>query len=262
MAAGSPEYVGSGGRDTTGVANAWGAGGGNFIRRILNAVIPVTVVERIYGEIDGSLFGLTAGNTHLIAQRPAVEFVSEFRDWELHSINVWYPVQFDVGLTGGFNNYRVTTNLFTAVAGYNPIEFLPVGPFGPQLVTNSNFDQGTVRGFGGNNPVNNPNGFGYVLADENTRVGIQGAVGTNFLASDSFGRSYVSSGGGDRPIAVDKKLVNSVWFHRPLRIRRGRRITIQLQMADDTTSYNPGFPLQVAILYSELENPRESYRTP
>lgn len=261
MAAGAPEYAGSSGRDTTGLADAWGTRGGNFIRRILDSVIPVTVIERFYGELDGSLFGLTAGNTHLIAQRPAVEFVSDFRDWELHQINVWYPIQGTNGGTGGPSEYRVTTTLFTAVSGYNPIEFIPVGPFGPQLVTNSNFDQGTVRGFGGNNPVNNPNGFGYVLADETTRVGVKGSA-TVFQASDSLGRAYLDSGGVDQPIAVDKKMVNSFWFQRPLRVRRGRRITIQLQMLNATASYAPGFPLQCSILYTELENPRSSYRTP
>jgi len=258
---GAAGYEGSAGRDTTGLGNAWGTRGGSFIRSILNAVIPVTVVERWYGELEGSLFGLSAGTVGSFGLRPAVEFFSAFADWELHAINCNYPIMGTVGATGGPTEYRVATTLFTPVGSFNPTQFSPVGPFGPQLVTNANFDQGTVRGFAGVNPLNNPFGLGWVLADVVTRVGTLGS-GIVDNVSDSYGREYVASGGQRTAIATDKKLQNHTWFHRPLRIKRGRRITVQLQALDATLQYTPDHSLSVSILYTELPNPRGSFRTP
>ena len=254
-------YEGTAGRDTAGLGNAWGTRGGSFIRSIFNAVIPVTVIERWYGELEGSLFGLSGGTLGNFGLRPAVTFVSEFADWELHAINCWYPVMATNGVTGGPSDYRVATNLFTPIDAYDPTQFGPSGPFGPQLVTNANFDQGTVRGFGGTNPINSPNGFGFVLADVVTRIGAFGTTIEDQI-SDSWGRGYISGGGVERQLATDKKLVNTVTFRRPMRIKRGRRITVQLTGDDATFQYDPVHTLNVSILYSELPNPRQSYRTP
>lgn len=254
-------YESSSGRNTEGLGNAWGSRGGSLIRSIFNAVIPVTVVERWYGELDGSLFGLTAGFEGLLAHRPSVEFFSESRDWELHSINLNYPLMINNGGTGGSVQYRIVTTLFTAFAGYNPIEFNPTILFGPQLITNETFNQGTVRGQGGANPVNNPLGIGYLLCDDSMRIGMKGTAGNHDVRNDAMWREYIDSGGVDRPIGFDKKLMNSIHFRRPLRIRRGRRITVQLQGLDDTFSYTPNMSLQCSILYTELPNPRGSFMT-
>lgn len=254
-------YEGSSGRDTEGLGNAWGTRGGSFLRSIFNAVVPVTIVERWYGELDGSIFGLTAGTPGATGFRPSVEFFSFQRDWELHSINVSYPIMATVG-AGGPTPYRIITSLFTAFAGFNPIEFDPTILFGPQLITNTTFNQGSVRGQGGVAPINSPLGFGYVLADTTTRVGVKGSGGGTIINNqDSWGRAYLDSTGDDQPISQDKKLMNSIYFHRPLRIKRNRRITVQLQGADTTFSYEPDFNLQVSITYTELPNPRGSFMT-
>ncbi len=255
------EYESSSGRDTAGLGNAWGTRGGSLLRGIFNAVIPVTIVERWYGKLDGSLFAQTAGTPGSLGFRPAVEFFSQNRDWELHAINISYPVMADVGLTAGPPEYRIITNLFTAFAGFNPIEFNPTVLFGPQLITNDTFNQGTVRGQGGVAPVDNPLGFGLVLADVTTRVGVRGSFGAVPQKSDSYGRSYVDGAAVDQPIASDKKLQNQITFRRPMRILRGRRITVQLNGADNTFSYDPLHSLQVSILYTELPNPRGSFST-
>jgi len=254
-------YEASAGRDSTGLGNAWGTRGGSFIQRIFNAVIPVTIVERWYGDTDGSLFGLSAGTLGTFGLRPAVIFISTFVDWELHSINVWFPQMQGVAATGGPLEYRIATNLFTEASGFNAILINPVGPFGPQLVTNDNFNQGSVRGFGGVNPLNNPNGFGYILNELVTRVGAFGS-GTVDQISDSWGRAYTNTAMVQAPIAVDKKMCNAITFRRPLRIKRGRRLAIQLTGEDATFQYNPIFSLNVSITYTELPNPRASYRTP
>jgi len=257
------EYESSSGRNTEGLGNAWGTRGGSLLRGIFNAVIPVTIVERWFGELDGSLFGLTAGTTATAGFRPAVEFFSASRDWELHSINVSYPLQSATSGGAAPTDYRIITSLFTAFAGFNPIEFNPTILFGPQLITNETFNQGTVRGQGGVNPINSPLGFGYVLADTTTRVGIRGTFGVSPIPAnqDSWARTYIDSGMVDQQIGQDKKLMNTISFPRPLRMRRNRRITVQLQGADLTFSYVPGFTLQVSITYTELPNPRGSFST-
>lgn len=252
-------YEGSSGRDSSGLGNAWGTRGGSLVRRIFNAVVPVTVVERWYGELDGSQFGLTGGTSGALAFRPAVEFWSDSRDWELHTISCHYPIMWNVGLTAGPLEYRIVTTLFTAFAGFNPIEFNPTILFGPQLITNTTFNQGTVRSMGGVSPVNNPLGFGYVLADVVTRVGVFGAF-TQPQISDAWGREYISGGGARTAIAQNKKLVH-FHFQRPLRVKRHRRITVQLQGDDATFSYQPLHSLNVSIIYNELPNPRGSYLT-
>lgn len=253
-------FVGSSGRDTTGLANAWGSHGGSLIRSVFNAVLPVSVVERWFGEIEGSLFGLTVGVGHLAGHRPSVELFSDRVDWELHSLNIWYPQQ-AVPAPGGPTEFRVVTSLFTAPGNYNPIAINPTAEFGPQLVTNVSFTQGSVRGQGGHSTVNSPNGLGYTLSDWTSVFGTLGS-GTIDNVSDQMGREYLNVLSQRRPVQWQKHLENYIYFHRPLRIRRGRRLTIQLQMENFTTNSTPGFPLQVSAMYNELPNPRGSYLTP
>jgi len=255
-------YAQSSGRDTGGLSNAWGGiGGGSFIRRIFNAVVPVTIVERWYGQLDGSLFGLTTGTGGFLGFRPSVEFFSDERDWELHAINVSWPVMANVGATAGPLRYRIVCHMFSASGGYNPIEFNQVGPFGPQLVTNANFDQGTVRSLAGVSPTNSPFGQGYTMADFTMRVGMRGTL-TEDQVSDAFTDEYTDTTGQDRGLGFDKKMQNSITFRRPLRVMRGRRITVQLFGADDTFFYVPVHSLFASIIYTELPNPRQNYSTP
>jgi len=255
-------YEASAGRDTGGLSNAWGGlGGGSFIRRIFNAVVPVTIVERWYGELDGSLFGLTTGTAGFVGFRPSVEFFSDSRDWEMHSINVSWPVMANVGATAGALRYRIVCHMFSASGGYNPIQFNQVGPFGPQLVTNANFDQGTVRSLAGVSPTNSPFGQGYTMADFTMRVGMRGTL-TEDQVSDAFSDEYIDGAMVDREIGFDKKMQNTIFFQRPLRVKRGRRITVQLFGSDDTFFYNPAHSLFASIVYTELPNPRQNYRTP
>jgi len=163
---------------------------------------------------------------------------------------------------GGQTNYRIVCTMFTAFEGYNPIEFNPTILFGPQLITNDTFNQGSVRSQGGVNPLNNPLGFGWVLSDLTTRVGARGTAGGIVPNNqDSAGRSYIDSLMNDQPVSFDKKLMNSIHFRRPLRVPRGRRITVQLQAIDATFFYTPVHTLEVSILYNELPNPRGSFMT-
>ncbi|GAJ03198.1 unnamed protein product, partial [marine sediment metagenome] len=149
----------------------------------------------------------------------------------------------------------------STVQGYNPIQNNQTGPYGPQLTMNTNFDQGTVRGWGGGNVANNPNGFGWLLSDCAHRVGTQGndIVAQN---ADSWDRSYKITGTSTYvPISIDKKLSQEIKFPRPLRVLRNREIFIQAEMLPLTTGYLTPMPLEVSILYTEIPNPRESYRT-
>lgn len=151
--------------------------------------------------------------------------------------------------------------MFTAPANFNPIAVNPTAEFGPQLVTNVSFTQGSVRGQGGHATANSPNGLGYVLSDFCSRTGVIGATIIDNV-SDDMHRNYLNVVGDVRNLAWQKHLENYITFERPLRIRRGRRLTIQLQMENFTTNSDPGWPLQITILYNELPNPRGSYLTP
>jgi len=202
---------------------------------------------------------MSAGAPGANTQRPAVEFFSPTRDWELHAVNCYYPIK-AVEFGANPTEYQVTLHMFTAAGAYNPIEFLPTALFGPALILNQSFNQGSVRGQGGSNAVNNPLGAGWILANEVHRTGVFGS-GTVNQISDSWGRSYVSGGGVERPIAVDKRLQNETYFHRPVRVLRNRRIGFQLTGTNDAFVGTPITSLTVSILYSELPNPRESYRT-
>jgi len=220
-------------------------------------VLPVTVVERWYDDHTGSLFGQTANTAGLDGQRPSVEFFSARRDWELHAVDAWYPIKATPFLANP-TEYQITLHMFTAFSGYDPIAFNPTILFGPHLITNQLFNQGTVRGQGGTNPTNNPLGTGYILSNNTHRTGMFGS-GTVSQVSDQGGRSYLSGGGTERPIAWAKHI--RFQFQRPLRILRNRRLTLQLIGANTTFFGTPTTFLTASILYSELPNPRESYLT-
>lgn len=255
-----PGFEAAAGRNTIPLGNSWGTTRFS-LRWLFNAVIPVSIVERWYGDLDGSLFGLTTGTGGTIGERPAVEFVSFERDWQLHALNFTYPVMETTGATGGSTWYRITANLFTPAGGFDAVQNNTVGPFGPQLVTVPGGDQGTVRGFGGTNPVNHPQGEGWIVANDSLRVDLFGTTVANQI-SDAAGRGYL--GGGSpliRPFHWDKKSMNQITFPRPIRILRGRQLVLQLEMADDTASYVPNHSLLCSIMYSELPNPSGSFQT-
>jgi len=250
----------TGGRDTTGLGDAWGTRGGSLVRSILNYVVPVTVVERWYGDNSGSLFAQTGNTNGAFEHRPSVEFFSARRDWEIHAANIWYPIR-GTAQVGDPTEYQISTHIFTAFSGYDPIEFNATALFGPQLITTQTFNQGTVRGQGGTNPANNPLGTGWLVGNNTHRVGIFGGAPSVPHVSDAAARSYLSGGGPERPIGWDKRLANTITFPRPLRILRNRRITFQLIGATSSFRGTPLTFLTVSILYTELPNPRESYRT-
>lgn len=248
------------GRDTTGISNSWGTRGGSLIRAILNFVVPVTVIERWYDDDTGSLFALSGTSGAAFEQRPSVEFFSDECDWEMHACNIFYPIR-ATATVGDPTEYQIICHIFTAFAPYDPIEFNLAGPFGPQLITTELFNQGTVRGEGGTSPSNAPFGTGWIVGNNQHRVGVFGGTAARPPISDSAGRSYVSGGGTERPIAWDKKMCNQITFPRPLRIRRNRRITFQLIGLTSAFRGTPVTFITVSILYTELPNIRRSFRT-
>jgi len=248
------------GRDTTGLGNSWGTRGGSLIRSIFNWVVPVTVIERWYDDDTGSLFGLSAGSNGTFEQRPSVEFFSDECDWELHAVNVTYPIR-STNTVGDPTDYQIICHIFTAFAPYDPIEFNVSGPFGPQLITTELFNQGTVRAMGGTSPSNNPFGTGFIIGNNTHRVGHFGGSVASPPLGDAGGRSYLSGGGPERPIAWDKKMMNQITFQRPLRVRRNRRLTFQLIGITSAFRGTPVTHISASILYSELPNIRRSFRT-
>lgn len=258
-----PRWVTNSGRDTTRVGDSWGIPGGNLIRSIFGGVAPVVVVDTIRDDLTGSISGISAGTDGLLGFRPSVQFFSAERDWEIHALNVNFPIMATVGATAGPDWYQIFVSLYTAVLGFDPIEFATTTLFGPQLVTNETFNQGTVRGQGGVAATNNPLGVGHMLAFFSTRVGQQGSdvtAGGAGQVGDAYGRNYNESG-TRIDLSDDKKLMNTIYFDPPLRVLRNRELTIGLQGFDPTFSYTPVHSLIATLTYTELPNPRESYRT-
>jgi len=256
-----PGPEGTSGRDTTGLGNAWGSRGGSLIRSIFNWVVPVTVVERWYDDITGSYLAITGNTAGFFGHRPSVEFFSNVCDWELHAVNIWYPIR--ATRTGAEpEQYQITCHMFTAFSGYDPIEFNPTILFGPQLITTELFNQGSVRAQGGTNPANNPLGTGWIVSNNTHRTGMFGSAALAPALNDAGARSYVTAAPiGERPIGWDKKMCNQITFKRPLRMRRNRRLTIQLIGINESFRGTPLTFLTVSALYTELPNPRGAFRT-
>jgi hypothetical protein len=236
----------------------WGIQRGTLLERIFNAVIPVSIVSRYRGEKEGSLFGLTASHPGNLGLRPAVEFFSLETDWLLHAVNVSFPVMHDVGSTGGDPYYWIGVHLFTPQV--NVIHYDVIGPWRPQLVTNTVGSQGSVVAESGCSTVNNPNGPGLMLFSGVLRVDLWAAnlgqdidsVFTGFR--DSADTQWLQFG-------FDKKLMPMIRFDPPFRIRRHRVIDVQIVGEDATFFYRPNHAISVGILYSELPNPREQFFT-
>lgn len=247
-------------RDTSRLGNAWGTIRGQVIRSILNFVVPVSIVERLYDDTTGSLFALTADAPGLLLHRPAVVFLSAAEDWELHALNVFYQVEEDVPGWPARPLNEVTVHLFSPdIPGviYDPIVVAPTVLFGPQLVTSAFFQQGGVRGQGGHNLLNYPFGLGWMLT-RNTHRGMAGNIGPT--QGDAPVGSFFLGGGEILTSGWDKKMVNQIKFERPLRVLRGRRLCVQL------TGFDAWFAafaqnLTASILYSHLPNLRDEFRT-
>jgi hypothetical protein len=246
------------GRESKTLGAEWGIQRGSLLQRIFNAVIPVSIVSRYRGEKEGSLFGLTASHPGNWGLRPAVEFFSLETDWLLHGINVSFPIMNNVGSTGRGNSYWLGVHLFSPQV--NVIPYNVIGPWRPQLVTNTVGSQGSVVAESGCSGVNNPNGPGLMLFSGVLMVGVGGShLGQDADAINSYWLQPVT----DKifPYGHNKKLMPMIRFDPPFRIRRHRVIDVQIVGEDDTFFYEPYHSISVGILYSELPNPREQYFT-
>jgi hypothetical protein len=126
------------------------------IRGVLNAIVPVAVVDRYRDDSEGSLFGLTA--TAIVPAGNYAAFVigSPTEDWELLSARFglfWYlnPPDWQ------FSNLMI----YTPDTSYNPLQTpAPVGFYVPGLNTDWSYTLGSVVAIAGYNATLPPR-FGY-----------------------------------------------------------------------------------------------------
>jgi hypothetical protein len=129
------------------------------VRGVLNAIVPVAVVDRYRDDDEGSLFAMTAtaqcpGGVNNF---PALSFGSVNDDWELVSLfwGTFYP--------STIPPVWIAHNLmiYTPDSSYQPVQnFSPAGLYTPGLNTDWSFTLGSVTGIAGyNNSL--PSRFGF-----------------------------------------------------------------------------------------------------
>ena len=252
-------------RNFLGLANKWGTTGGNPLRGLFSAVIPVTVVERFRDTDEGGPFGLTgftAGfGTSLFpvrdAEFPAVCFTSPTTDWELHRVNISFD-RAAPSIPGGLQlNYQEFVEMYTPFAPYNPCQNNTTGLFRPGLIGRVPFVFGGVFATAGTNLFLPSQPEGFILCDSDSRS-------NNSITrwrGDVVGGNYVLSGGDVRVISDDFKLQNTTHFDDPpIRVPRGFILAFQRKNFPAYSSgihalQNP-FDLSVSILYTESPDRR------
>jgi len=249
-------YVQISGGEQEALGRNWGIPRGTLIRRIFNAVTPVAVVSRFRGELEGSLTGLTAFiDDGPFDHRPACEFFSSSREWNLHRLNVWYSTGLTPG--GGVDpRYDSFCSLFTPPASYNPVEVFSSPVLFPALITNPKGDLGTVRGQTGWNPIGNPTGSGFLLHIGQQVGGVYSALGPTRDFSDDYTSTETNVGVTS---GQQKHMENVIHFDPPLRMPKFR--TLDVQVAGPDVTFSPtfgGILMGASILYTEIAAPGEA----
>lgn len=246
------------------LANKWGTTGGNPIRGLFSAVVPVTVVERFRDTDEGGPFGLTGFTPGFglnlfpvrDAEFPAVCFTSPTTDWELHRVNI----SFDRGapaVTGSQVNYQEFVEMYTPFAPYDPCANNTLGLFRPGLIGRVPFVFGGVFATAGTNLFLPAQPEGLILCDSDTRF-------NNTITrwrGDVVGGVYQAGGGTFRRVNDDFKLQNTIRFDDPpIRVPRGFILAFQRK---NFPSFSSGvhsmllpFDLSVSILYTESPDRR------
>jgi hypothetical protein len=121
------------------------------IRGVLNAIVPVAIVDRYRDDEEGSLFALTATANVNAGDHAAFVFGSPSDDWELYAVNK--AIFFPNGLPTDPTQW-LTFNLmmYTPDSTYQPVEFpSPAGLYVPGLNLDWAFTVGSVTGIAGYN---------------------------------------------------------------------------------------------------------------
>jgi len=254
-------YRQTSGRETSSFGASWGIPGAGLLRSLFNTVVPVAIVQRWRDEKSGSLYGLSGGTLGAFGHRPAVEIFSTESDWELNYLTVGFPMMEDQGVTGHSAWYDYAVNLFTGRAGYNPVEFNGVGPFGPNLITNAQFSAGSIRMQSGTNPINSPFGIGYLISQGALRVGTFSSILAGEQVADSFSTNWFNTAGANQQFIGVHKQMWHVHFDPPIRMKRGRTLCVQCQSTDLPFQFNPLWRMFVSALVNELPNPIGQFQT-
>jgi len=238
------------------LANRWGTPRGANITALLSGVLPVTVVERFRDNLEGSLFGVTAETAGNPGEFSAVIFTSLTRDWQVHSVNVSWPIL--SGQATLASNYIEGLHVFNPIQPYNPVLNSPVGFFVPGLINNAEFTFGTVVGIAGTNPAP-PVLIGMTLCDQLVRTTsnftnqtLRGDAGFyTYESVTGLQKQLTGSAEGIKLRGNDRRCQNSIHFiDPPLRVRQNGTICFQLKHA---IAAEPFF-MQVSMTYTEIES--------
>jgi hypothetical protein len=117
------------------------------IRGVLNAIVPVAIVDRYRDDDEGSLFGMTCTAAVPSNKYAAFSFGSVADDWELYAMN------FGASWSNVPGNWSLhTLMIYTPDSTYQPVQhFAPAGIWVPGMNTDWSFTLGSVTGITGYN---------------------------------------------------------------------------------------------------------------
>lgn len=222
------------------------------IRAVFNSVQPVAVVDRYFGDEEGSYQAITAvytgqaGVTPL--EFPAVLFGSRELDVDVnvHKIAVWCGFSAN-GTAPGARIGRYVY-LFTPILPYDPVLNIdPPGFYESGLILTPSFTRGTCIAIAGSNPLLPLGPIGGVNAMEGLTIG-QGRRGGNV-------RNHFGTPGDEVNVAGSARIQNQglQWttFDPPLRLPDG--VSLAVQWAAEGPGFVGGVITQfwVTFLYTE-----------
>lgn len=249
-------------RNWTRFGDRWGTRGGNPISGLLNAVVPVSVIERFRDEDEGGVRGITVvspgfGTTLPVGvgdvEFPACCFAHLTSAWNIHSVNIAFDRATPLGgASGNQTNYQEIVGMYSPFAPYNPCANNTGGAvFRPGLIARTPFTFGGVFGLGGTNPALPIQPEGFVLCDSDTRM--NGDISR--WRGDVVGGIYITSTVGSevRQVSDDFKLQNQIRFDPPVRVPIDHVIAFQRQNfpTGATLTLGQPFDLVVSLLYTE-----------
>jgi len=222
------------------------------LRAVFNSVQPVAVVDRYFGDEEGSYQAITAvytGQAGVPPQEfPAVIFGSREADVDvnIHKIGVWCGFS-PQGAAPGVSIGRYVY-LYTPILPYDPVLNIdPPGFYESGLITTPSFTRGTCIAIAGSNPLLPLGPIGGVNAMEGLTIG-HGRRNVNI-------RNHFGTPGDEVsvPSVVTFPSDGREWttFDPPLRLPDG--ITLAVQWAAEGSGFTAGVITQfwVTFLYTE-----------
>jgi len=229
-------------------AREWGTLRQENFRGVLNAVIPVSIVDRFRDNDEGSVFGIRVRSNGISqalgpGELTAVVFFSNDPNVEFHVHSINWDYEFDT-LNAVLAQQAMGVMMYTPILPHNPVIISPVGLFVPGLLTTDNFTFGSIRGLAGRSTqFATLDGFELNRTEELVDVSVTSGIPRSSAYGVPFGT------GSSQMWHADRRSQNTRNFDPPLRIRSFE--TLAFQMTAANSALIDDFDLAVSMLYTE-----------